>query len=63
MVGVQKSCYIDYEAKQQLKAQLAYLYEENRFLLDGDLLSENEKAEYKKVTMYMGDAESSLCLN
>ena len=51
------------EAKQQLKAQLAYLYEENRFLLDGDLLSENEKAEYKKVTMYMGDAESSLCLN
>ena len=51
------------EAKQQLKAQLAYLYEENRFLLEGDLLSENEKAEYKKVTMYMGDAESSLCLN
>lgn len=51
------------EAKQQLKAQLAYLYEENRFLLEGDLLSENEKAEYKKVTMYMGDTESSLCLN
>lgn len=51
------------EAKQQLKAQLAYLYEENRFLLEGDFLSENEKAEYKKVTMYMGDAESSLCLN
>ena len=51
------------EAKQQMKAQLAYLYEENRFLLEGDLLSENEKAEYKKVTMYMGDAESSLCLN
>lgn len=51
------------ETKQQLKAQLAYLYEENRFLLEGDLLSENEKAEYKKVTMYMGDAESSLCLN
>ena len=51
------------DAKQQLKAQIAGLYEENRFLLDGTLLSENEKEEYKKVTMYMGDAESSLALN
>lgn len=51
------------EAKQQLKAQIAGLYEENRFLLDGTLLSENEKEEYRKVTMYMGDAETSLALN
>ena len=51
------------DAKQQLKAQIASLYEENRFLLDGTLLSENEKKEYKKVTMYMGDAENSLALN
>lgn len=51
------------DAKQQLKAQIAGLYEENRFLLDGTLLSGNEKKEYRKVTMYMGDAESSLALN
>ena len=51
------------DAKQQLKAQIAGLYEENRFLLDGTLLSGNEKKEYRKVTMYMGDAESSLSLN
>ena len=51
------------DAKQQLKAQIAGLYEENRFLLDGTLLSGNEKEEYRKVTMYMGDAESSLSLN
>lgn len=51
------------DAKQQLKAQIAGLYEENRFLLDGTLLSVNEKEEYRKVTMYMGDAESSLSLN
>lgn len=51
------------DAKQQLKAQIAGLYEENRFLLDGTLLSGNEKEEYRKVTMYMGDAESSLALN
>ena len=51
------------DAKQQLKAQIAGLYEENRFLLDGTLLSGNEKEEYRKVTMYMGDAENSLSLN
>ena len=51
------------DAKQQLKAQIANLYEENRFLLEGTLLSGNEKEEYRKATMYMGDAECSLALN
>lgn len=29
--------------KQQIKSQIARIYEENRYLLDGELLSENEK--------------------
>ena len=55
------------EAKQQIKSAIAYLYEENRFLLDADILSENEKNYYHNITMYMGDVEAagairSLCL-
>lgn len=50
-------------AKQQIKSQIARIYEENRYLLDGDLLSDNEKKEYKSVTMYMGDVETAISLN
>lgn len=50
-------------AKQQIKSQIARIYEENRYLLDGDLLSDNEKKEYKSVTMYMGDVEAVISLN
>ena len=34
------------EAKIQIKQQIARVYEENRYLLDGDLLSGNEKKAY-----------------
>ena len=43
--------------------QIARLYEEHRYLLDGNLLSENEKAMYRNVSMYMEDAESSFSIN
>ena len=33
-------------AKMQMKALIARMYEENRFLLEGNLLSENEKKMY-----------------
>ncbi len=51
------------EAKKQINMQIARLYEEHRYLLDGDLLSENEKAMYRNVSMYMEDAESSFSIN
>ena len=43
--------------------QIARLYEEHRYLLDGNLLSENEKTMYRNVSMYMEDAESSFSIN
>lgn len=51
------------EVKKQINMQIARLYEEHRYLLDGDLLSENEKAMYRNVSMYMKDAESSFSIN
>ena len=51
------------DSKQQIKSQIAKLYEESRYLLDGDVLSENEKDAYKKITRYMGDEEASDSLN
>ncbi len=51
------------DVKLQINAQIARLYEENRYLLDGNLLSENEKMEYKSVTMNMSDVQASLSLN
>ena len=51
------------EVKKQINMQIARLYEEHRYLLDGDLLSENEKAMYRNVSMYMEDAESSFSIN
>ncbi len=51
------------EVKKQINMQITRLYEEHRYLLDGDLLSENEKAMYRNVSMYMEDAESSFSIN
>ena len=51
------------EAKIQIKQQIARVYEENRFLLDGDLLSANEKKTYDDVSQHMGDAEAAAALN
>ncbi len=51
------------EAKIQIKQQIARVYEENRYLLDGDLLSGNEKKAYKEVNLHMGDAEAAAALN
>ena len=50
------------DVKKQLNAQIAALYEEHRYLLQGDLLSENEKSLYRKMTMYMEDAQSSISI-
>ena len=47
------------EAKIQIKQQIARVYEENRYLLDGDLLSGNEKKAYNEVNLHMGDAEAA----
>lgn len=51
------------ETKQQVKQQIVRIYEENRYLLDADVLSENERALYNQVTMYMEDAEAVVSLN
>lgn len=51
------------DAKIQIKQQITRVYEENRYLLEGNILSENEKREYVNVTMYMGDAEAAAALN
>lgn len=51
------------EAKIQIKQQIARVYEENRYLLDGDLLSGNEKKAYNEVNLHMGDAEAAAALN
>ena len=47
-------------AKKQINAQICRVYEENRFLLDGELLSENEKEQFQSVKIDMDDALSTL---
>lgn len=47
------------DAKKQVKAQITEVYRNNRYLLDGTLLSDQEKKEYEQVTKDMGDAECS----
>ena len=51
------------DSKQQIKSQIAKQYEEHRYLLEGTVLSDNEKDEYKAITRYMGDEEASDSLN
>lgn len=47
------------DTKKQIKAQITEVYRNNRYLLDGTLLSDQEKKEYEQVTKDMGDAECS----
>lgn len=51
------------DAKKQINAQIARLYEENRYLLDSDVLGDNEKKRYCEVMPDMDDAAASLSLN
>jgi len=46
------------DSKVQIKQQIARIYEENRYLLSGDILSVNEKKLYNDITMHMEDAEA-----
>ena len=50
-------------ARQQICIKILDLYEENEYLLEGDILGEGEKAFYKSVSMDMSDAIISTSLN
>ena len=50
-------------ARQQICIKILDLYEENGYLLEGDILSESEKTFYKSVSMNMSDAIISTSLN
>ena len=51
------------DAKVQIKQQITRVYEENRYLLNQNILSENEKKAYDLVNPDMGDAEAAAALN
>ena len=51
------------DARKQIKQQIVRVYEENRYLMNGDILSANEKKAYDNATMYMEDAEAAAALN
>lgn len=51
------------ETKRQIKAQIAAVYEQNRYLVKGGVLSKNELTRYEKMTMDMDDAECSISIN
>ena len=51
------------ETKRQIKAQIAAVYEQNRYLVKGGVLSKNELTQYEKMTMDMDDAECSISIN
>ncbi len=50
-------------AKKEINAQIAQIYAENRYLMQGSLLSKNEKKSYQSVTMNMDDTQAVLALN
>ena len=50
-------------ARQQICIKILDLYEENEYLLEGDILGESEKTFYKSVSMDMSDAIISTSLN
>ena len=50
-------------ARQQICIKILDLYEENEYLLEGDILGESEKVFYKSVSMDMSDAIISTSLN
>lgn len=52
-----------YGAKKQIKAQITKVYEENKFLLSGNILSENEKNFFNRVNIDMEDVDASIALN
>ena len=43
------------DAKTQIKQEIARLYEENRYLLEGNVLSDNERKIYNSTTIQMDD--------
>lgn len=51
------------DAKTQIKQQLSKIYAENRYLLQGDILSEKEKDAYEKMDASVSDAEAIDALN
>ena len=51
------------DAKTQIKMQIANLYEEHRFLLSGDLLSDNEKEWFQKITSEPEDVLAANAIN
>ena len=51
------------DAKMQIKQQIVKLYTENRFLLETDLLSENEKKAFDSLTVSIRDAEAVIAVN
>jgi len=51
------------DAKMQIKQQIVKLYTENRFLLETDLLSENEKKAFDALTASIRDAEAVIAVN
>lgn len=51
------------DAKMQIKQQIVKLYTENRFLLETDLLSENEKKAFDALTVSIHDAEAVIAVN
>ena len=50
-------------ARKQINAQICRVYEENRFLVEGGLLSENEKEQFQSVKMDMDEALCSMALH
>ena len=50
------------EAKIQIKQQIAGLYEENRYLLDENILSDNQRAIYNSTTEKMDDTTAQNAL-
>ena len=51
------------DAKTQIKTLIAELYEQNRYLVNDDLLSDNEKNIFNSVNIHMDDALSYSALN
>ena len=51
------------DSKQQIKNQIVRLYEENRYLVEGKILSDNEKNAFQNITGNMGDVEAVEALN
>ena len=51
------------DAKTQIKQEIADLYEENRYLLEKNILSDNEQKIYNNTTEEMDDTTAQKALN